>query len=70
MIPFKSRNTLARGLIISRLTYGISIWGGATPNLLRQAQITQNNVARWVTGKMRKDKDHNTNESNWMVLHH
>ena len=55
-IPFRCRNILARSLVLSKLTYLISIWGGATPNLIRKAQITQNNLARWVTGKMRKTK--------------
>ena len=49
MIPQGSKNTLARGLITSRLTYLISIWGGATPNLIRKAQRIQNAAARWVT---------------------
>ena len=55
-VPFRCRNILARSLVLSKLTYLISIWGGATPNLIRKAQITQNNLARWVTGKMKKKK--------------
>ena len=49
MVPQGSRNVLARGFINSRLTYLISVWGGATENLLRKAQILQNSAARWVT---------------------
>ena len=53
-IPSGSKNTLARGLILSRLSYLISIWGGASNNLLRKAQIVQNASARWVTGLQEK----------------
>ena len=53
MIPFKSRNTVARGMILGRLSYLISIWGGATPNIIRKVQRTQNEAARWVTGMAR-----------------
>ena len=45
-IPPGIKNTPARGLILSILTYLISIWGGATENLIRKAQIIQNAVAR------------------------
>ena len=54
LIPRGSRNTLARGLIISRLSYLIGIWGGATPNLLRRAQAIQNMAARWITNNGRR----------------
>ena len=56
LVPFKSRNILARGMILSKLSYLISICGGATPNLIRKAQVTQNAAARWVTGKMRNTR--------------
>ena len=52
-VPTVSRNTLARGLIISRLTYLISVWGGGTRNLTRKAQTLQNTASRWVTGRSR-----------------
>ena len=56
LIPRGSRNTLARGLINSRLSYLIGIWGGATPNLIRRAQAIQNMAARWVTSSRRSTK--------------
>ena len=56
LIPCSSRNTLARGLILSKLSYLICIWGGATPNLLRKAQTLQNMAARWVTRSSRRTK--------------
>ena len=48
-IPRGSKNTMARGLLLSRLTYLVGIWGGATESLRRRAQVLQNNAARWVT---------------------
>ena len=55
-IPRGSRNTLARGLIISRLTYLISIWGVTTDNHIRKTQSLLNAAARWVTGQYIKVK--------------
>ena len=43
LVPFSSRNTIARGLIQSRLSY----------LLIRKAQTTQNIAARWVSGQSR-----------------
>ena len=45
-IPQGSRNTMARGLILSRLSYLIGIWSGATEHLMKKAQIVQNSAAR------------------------
>ena len=53
-IPRDSWNTLARGLIVSRLTYLTSIWGGTTENQIGKAHIILNAAAKWVTGKTRK----------------
>ena len=55
-IPRGSRNTMARGLLLSRLTYLIGIWGGASTNLIRKTQIFQNLAARWVTGARKRTK--------------
>ena len=38
-LPNGSRNTLARGPLLSRFTYLISIWGGSTDNLVRKALV-------------------------------
>ena len=56
-IPAGSRNILARGLVISKLSYLVSIWGGgATPNYRRKAQSVLNLAARWVTGLPRQTR--------------
>ena len=55
-IPPKTRNILARGLITSRLSYLLGIWGGATENLIKKAQTIQNSAARWVTSSHRRTR--------------
>ena len=47
-IPLSSN--LARGLILSRLTYFMPLWGGASETLIRQTQVVFNTAARWATG--------------------
>ena len=56
LIPISSRNNLARGLILSRLNYLMPLWGGATENLLRKAQVIVNSAARWTTGLGRRTR--------------
>ena len=46
----KVRKHLVESLVISRLTYGISIWGNTTANYLKKSQIFLNLAARLVTG--------------------
>ena len=53
LIPRSCRRMFANTLLMSRLTYLMPIWGGATPNHINKVQIVQNKIARWVTG-MRK----------------
>ena len=55
-VPTGSRNTLARGLLLNRITYLISVWGGGTQNLIRKAQTLQNAASRWVTNGSRKTR--------------
>ena len=56
LIPRECRNSLAKGLIQSRLSYLLPLWGGATEQHLRQAQVIWNTTARWVTGRGRRTK--------------
>ena len=56
MIPTGSRNILAKGLVTSKLSYLIGIWGGTTRNYRRRAQNVLNIAARWVTGLPRKTR--------------
>ena len=55
-IPFKSRKFIAEGLLIGKLQYLITQWGGANQSLMTAVQRTQNSIARWVTGGNRKTR--------------
>ena len=50
MLPRGSKKLLIEGLLISKMSYVISQWGGAPSNQIRLAQRLQNKCARWVTG--------------------
>ena len=50
MLPRNSRKLLSEGLIMSKLQYVITQWGGAPSNQIRLAQRLQNKCARWITG--------------------
>ena len=70
-IPTRSRNILARGLLMSKATYLISTWGGGTKNLVgdRKAQILQNAAMRWVTGRPRRTRISNLLEqTEWLSI--
>ena len=55
-IPFKSRKLLAEGLLLGKLQYLMTQWGGANQTLMTAAQRTMNCIARWVTGGSKKTK--------------
>ena len=46
----KVKLQLVNSLVVSKLTYSISLWGHATSNHMRKAQILLNLAARFVTG--------------------
>ena len=54
MLPKTSRKLLAEGLVMSKLNYIMSQWGGTTNNHLMKAQRLQNKVAHWITGSGRR----------------
>ena len=49
-LSFKVRLQLANSLVLSKICYGICIWGHTTHNYLRKAQILLNQTSRFVTG--------------------
>ena len=55
-IPRRTRNNLARGLILSRLNYLMPLWGGASDTLINKVQILLNTTARWVSGCGRRTR--------------
>ena len=46
---FKTRLMIANGILMSKLIYQISLWGGADSYLLNSLQLVQNRAARFVT---------------------
>ena len=49
---FRDNKRLVDGIIMSRLTYGIQIWGlNAAKTTLNKVQIVQNLAMKWITGE-------------------
>ena len=48
---FKTRKNIANGIVISKLTYLIQLWGGCSKYLIMCLRLIQNREARIVTGK-------------------
>ena len=44
MLPQESKKLLVEGLLLSKLTYAISQWGGAGPTMVKTAQRLQNKL--------------------------
>ena len=69
IIPRKGRQVLANGLIISKLTYMISVWGGAQTTHLNKLQCLLNKTARYVINGGRRWKTTRLmKECNWMTV--
>ena len=49
-LPFSSRLLLANGLLLSKMSYFIQIWGAAPISQLKKVQVILNSSARFVTG--------------------
>ena len=63
------KKTLANGLLLSRLCYLISIWGGTQNKYLKLAQVVLNNIARWVLNRGKRAKTMNLmKEINWLTI--
>ena len=68
-IPKKCRKVLATGLIHSKLSYLLPLWGGSQGNLTRKAQGILNKAARWATGLPRKTRTTVLmRETNWLSI--
>ena len=49
---FSDKKRLVDGIIMSRLTYGIQIWGlNTTKTTLNKVQTVQNLAMKWITGE-------------------
>ena len=66
---FKKR--LADACVMSRLVYGIQIWGfGVRPNTMKKVQTVQNMAACWILNKHRCTKTKDLlNELNWLSMY-
>ena len=55
-LPGRCRKTLVEGLIWSKATYLITVWGDAALRYLKKLQVIINNTARFVSGDGRRTK--------------
>ena len=53
-MPMKSKKLVADGIIMSRMRYMISMWGGTTLRNTEKAQTLVNTIARFITGSNRR----------------
>ena len=68
-LTMKGRLHIVNALIMSRMTYMVSVWGQTTDNTIKRAQITQNAAARMITGMKRTTRQMKLMEScNWMNM--
>ena len=68
-IPIKCSKQLAEGLILSRFLYLIPVWGATTENNLRRTQRLMNQVARWASGKGKKEQNKYLTQQFGLVAH-
>ena len=69
LIPYRSRRNLANGLILSKLSYLMPLWGTAADAHIRKAQVLLNATARWVTGLRKSTKIITLMTAiNWMTI--
>ena len=54
-LSFKSRKMTAWGLVMSKLLYGIEVWGPASSEKqINQMQVIQNSIMRWICNEGRR----------------
>ena len=65
----KARLQLVNALALSKLTYMMCLWGNATSNHIRKAQVVLNSAARLVTGKRKTTKQRDLMEDcGWLAI--
>ena len=53
-LPRNARQTLANGIILSRIQYMAPVWGGLPKSRIKQIQTIMNTTARFITGYKRR----------------
>ena len=67
-LSFKSRKMTAWGLVMSRMMYGIEVWGpSATEKQLNQMQVLQNSVMRWICNAGRETRSRDLLDMSGMI---
>ena len=65
----KAKLQLVNSLVISRLQYGLCIWGNTSKKQINSAQVVINTAARMITGQKRTTRQETLmKECNWMKL--
>ena len=66
-ISKKGKLHIVNGLIVSRILYGIGIWGNTSENITKKVQICLNKCVRYVLGCNKYTKEvEMMNECNWL----
>ena len=69
LIPKNSRRNLANGLILSKMSYLLPLWGQGAEVHIKKAQILLNAAARWVTRRGKRTKILSLMEEiNWLTI--
>ena len=65
------KKRLAEACIMSRITYGIQLWGpGSTPSVVRRIQVVQNLAMCWATNLNKFTRTKNLlTKLNWLSIH-
>ena len=68
-VPLKSKLLLANSLIVSRIVYAITIWGGTYETNIRKLQAVLNKTAWWVCNSGRRTSSRTLMERcNWLSI--
>ena len=68
-LPFRMRKMIITGTFLSKLAYGIEIWGAATKGQIRQIQLLQQRASRLVTNNPRRiSSKENLKQCGWMEV--
>ena len=65
----KAKLQITNALIISKMSYLITLWGNSNPTLIKKVQVTQNLAARFISGLKRTTRrDDLMRSCNWLRM--